>query len=106
MNAALTTIYTAIARLPGEVDVPDINPDFSAPWMAGLQIIVSYILGTALVVALGALIFALAALTIRAIPEQARGWAGDNIVKLVLGIVALGCVSGLFQWLVNFNFGF
>ena len=31
------------------VDVPPIQPRFDAPWMAGLQVLVSYVLGTAIV---------------------------------------------------------
>lgn len=89
------------------VDVPDINPDFSAPWMSGVQLIVSYILATALLVVIGALIVAIATLAFSGIgSQQMKSWAGDNIVKIFIAAAALGAVSGLFQWFVNFNFGF
>ena len=88
------------------VDVPPINPRFDAPWMNGVQVIVSYILGTALVLMILALIFAIVSLVTSILPDGARSWAGKNIVKVFIATAALAGISGLFQWIVNFNFGF
>lgn len=89
------------------VDVPPITPNFDAPWMNGLHVIVSYILGTALVLMTLALIVAIVSLVWPGLmPDAARSWAGKNIVKVFVATAALAGVSGLFQWIVNFNFGF
>ncbi len=102
----LTQTLATIIRTT-DVDVPDIAPDFSAPWMAGMQVIVSYILATAILIALGATIFAVLALIFaKAFPDRARSWAGDSIVWLIIGVIALGAVGGLFQFFINFDFGF
>ncbi|WP_336624988.1 MULTISPECIES: hypothetical protein [unclassified Microbacterium] len=88
------------------VDVPPIQPRFDAPWMSGLQVLVSYILGTAIVLAFLALVFAILALLTRMLPDGARTWAGKHIVTVFIATAALSAIGGLFQWFVNFNFGF
>ncbi len=87
--------------------MPNITPDFSAPWLQGLQVIVSYVLATGLVLAFLALIVAIIALVFRGIfPDQVRGWAGKNIVTVFIATAALGAVSGIFAWFISFDFGF
>lgn len=91
----------------GEVDVPDIQPDFSAPFFAGLQVIASYLLGAAMIVVFILLVVAGAALAFRGLaPERVRTWAGENIAWIFIAAAVLGAASGLFQWFVNFDFGF
>jgi hypothetical protein len=90
-----------------DVDVPPIGPNFSAPFFAGLQLIASYLLGAALIVVFMMLIIAGAALAFRGLaPERVRTWAGENIVWIFIAAAVLGAASGLFQWFVNFKFGF
>ncbi|MGZ0069869.1 hypothetical protein [Microbacterium arborescens] len=89
------------------VSVPPIEPRWDAPWLAGLQVLVSYVLATAIVLALLALIVAIAALVFQGIfPSQVRDWAGKNIVIIFVAAAALGAVGGLFAWFINFDFGF
>ena len=89
------------------VDVPPIDPDFSAPFFQGLQVIASYILAAAMLVVFIMLIVAIAALAFRGLaPERVRTWAGENIAWIFLATALLGAASGLFQWFVNFDFGF
>ncbi len=91
----------------GNVDVPPIGPNFSAPFFAGLQVIASYLLGAAMIVVFMMLIVAGAALAFRGLaPERVRTWAGENIVWIFIAAAVLGAASGLFQWFVNFDFGF
>jgi hypothetical protein len=90
-----------------DVDVPDIQPDFSAPFFAGLQVIASYLLGGAMIIVFIMLIVAGAALAFRGLaPERVRSWAGENIAWIFIAAAVLGAASGLFQWFVNFDFGF
>lgn len=95
-----------IPALPA-VDVPDIDPDFSAPFFGGLQVIASYVLAAAMIVVFVMLIVAIAALAFRGLaPERVRTWAGENIAWIFIAAALLGAASGLFQWFVNFDFGF
>ena len=92
---------------PLDVDVPDIQPDFTAPFFAGFQTIASYILAGALLVVLIMLIIAGAALAFRGLAsDRVRTWAGENILWIFIAAAVLGSASGLFQWFVGFDFGF
>ena len=94
-------------RAPAEVDIPDIQPDFSAPFFQGFQVIASYILAGAMLVVLIMLIIAGAALAFRGLAsDRARTWAGENILWIFIAAAVLGAASGLFAWFVNFDFGF
>ena len=90
-----------------EVDIPDIEPDFSAPFFAGFQVVASYILAGAMIVVLIMLIIAGASLAFRGLAsDRMRTWAGENILWIFIAAAVLGAASGLFQWFVNFDFGF
>jgi hypothetical protein len=90
-----------------DVDIPPIGPDFSAPFFVGLKVIASYLLGAAMIVVFIMLVIAICALAFRGLsPERMRTWAGENIAWIFLAAALLGGASGLFQWFVNFNFGF
>lgn len=90
-----------------DVDVPDIEPDFSAPFFGGFQVIASYILAGALLVVLIMLIIAGAALAFRGLAsDRVRTWAGENILWIFIAAAVLGAASGMFSWFVNFDFGF
>ena len=92
---------------PADVDVPDIEPDFTAPFFAGFQTIASYILAGALLVVLIMLMIAGAALAFRGLAsDRVRTWAGENILWIFIAAAVLGSASGLFQWFVGFDFGF
>lgn len=89
------------------VDVPPIGPDFSAPFFQGLQLVASYLLAGAMIAVFIMLVIAVGALAFRGLaPERVRSWAGENIAWIFLAAALLGGASGLFQWFVNFDFGF
>lgn len=89
------------------VDIPEINPDFSAPFFQGLQVIASYVLAGAMIVVFIMLIIAGAALAFRGLAsDRVRTWAGENILWIFIAAAVLGAASGLFAWFVNFDFGF
>src|SRR5690554_3798137 len=93
--------------LPADVTVPEISPDFSAPFFQGFQVIASYILAGAMLVVLIMLIIAAAALAFRGLAsDRVRSWAGENIMWIFVAAAILGAASGLFAWFVNFDFGF
>lgn len=89
------------------VDVPDIEPDFNAPFFEGFQTVASYILAGAMIVVLIMLIIAGAALAFRGLAsDRVRTWAGESIMWIFVATAVLGSASGLFQWFVGFDFGF
>lgn len=89
------------------IDVPDIGPDFSAPFFQGLQVLASYVLAAAIIAVFIMLVIAIGALAFRGLaPERVRTWAGENIAWIFLAAALLGGISGLFQWFINFDFGF
>lgn len=91
---------------PGVV-VPPISPDFSAPFFHGFQVIASYILAGAMIVVLIMLIIAGTSLAFRGLAsDRVRTWAGENIAWIFVAAAVLGGASGLFNWFINFNFGF
>lgn len=93
--------------VPFDVDVPEIQPDFSAPFFQGFQVIASYILAGAMIVVFIMLVVAGAALAFRGLaPDRVRSWAGENIAWIFIAAAILGAASGLFAWFVNFDFGF
>lgn len=90
-----------------DVDVPPIEPDFSAPFFKGFQVIASYILAGAMIVVFVMLVIAGAALAFRGLAsDRARTWAGENILWIFIAAAILGAASGLFAWFINFDFGF
>jgi hypothetical protein len=92
---------------PFDVDVPDINPDFSAPFFQGFQVIASYVLAGAMIVVFIMLVVAAAALSFRGLAsDRMRTWAGENILWIFIAAAVLGAANGLFAWFVNFDFGF
>lgn len=89
------------------VDIPDVQPDFSAPFFQGFQVVASYILAGAMLVVLIMLIIAGAALAFRGLAsDRVRTWAGENILWIFIAAAVLGAASGIFAWFVNFDFGF
>src|SRR5690242_8019270 len=93
--------------VPLDVDVPEIQPDFSAPFFQGFQVIASYILAGAMIVVFIMLVIAGAALAFRGLaPDRVRSWAGENIAWIFIAAAILGAASGLFAWFVDFDFGF
>jgi hypothetical protein len=53
------------------------------------------------------LIIAGASLAFRGLAsDRMRTWAGENILWIFIAAAVLGAASGLFQWFVNFDFGF
>lgn len=93
--------------VPSEISIPNIQPDFSAPFFHGFQVIVSYVLAGAMLAVLAMLIIAGGALAFHGLaPDRARNWAGENILRIFFAAAILGAASGIFAWFINFNFGF
>lgn len=93
--------------IPLDIDIPDVEPDFDAPWLDGVQVFASYFLATALVLLLIALIAAGLALGFHKLAsDRVRTLAGENIMWIFIATCVVGAASGIFQWFINFDFGF
>jgi len=93
--------------IPTAVDVPDISPDWNAPFISGLTSIGSYILAGALILTLIMLIIAFVGVVTKGGgSERYQSWAGEWILKILAVGAGLGAVNAIFAFAVGFDFGF
>lgn len=89
------------------VDVPDITPDWSAPFITGLVNIGSFILAGALIVTLVLLIIAFVGVVAKGGgSERYQSWSGEWILKILAVGAGLGAINAIFAFAVGFDFGF
>lgn len=88
-------------------EIPDIKPDFTAPFFKGLIMIASWVLAAALVIAFIAVVVCVALLVFKGIASsQARATAGAALPWALIGLIALSSITGIFTWVVGLDFGF
>lgn len=86
--------------------MPDISPDFSAPGTSGFTQILSWALGISLLVTFLALVLCFAALAFKGFGNQnIQTAASKSVLWVAVGVTALGGISGIFQFLVGFDWG-
>ena len=89
------------------IDVPEISPDFSAPFMAPLLRIVSWVLAGAMAVTIVLLIVAAVGVGTKGLgSSKYQEWAGSSILHIIGAIAILGSISGIFAFFVGFDLGF
>ena len=102
----LTEIVSVLSLLPA-ADFPDVQPDYSAPFMASLLRIAAYVMGVIMVILFLALAACIVMIAMRgSAPERARTWAISNVGWVFLGVAAAGSLGGIFAWMINFDLGF
>lgn len=100
-------IMTLDLLLPLSSVVPDIQPDFSAPFFTGLKMIASWVLAAALLAAFIVVVLAVAALVFKSLASsQMRAVAGAALPWALLGLIVLSGITGFFAWLLGLDFGF
>ena len=100
-------IWNTFSGVPTAVDVPDITPDWNAPFISGLISIGSYILAGALILTLIMLIVAFVGVVSKgAGSERYQSWAGESILKVLAVTAGLGAINAIFAFAVGFDFGF
>ncbi|TFD50735.1 hypothetical protein E3T43_18045 [Cryobacterium sp. Hh7] len=100
-------LWTALSGVPSAVDVPDITPDWDAPFISGLISIGSFILAGALIVVLIMLIIAFVGVVTKGGgSERFQSWSGEWILKILAVAAGLGAVNAIFAFAVGFDFGF
>lgn len=93
--------------LQADPNMPEISPDFSAPFFTGLVMIASWVLAGGFVLAFIALILCIAALALKGItPDKMRAAAGAGLPIVIGSVIGLAAVGGIFTWLVGLDFGF
>ena len=103
----MLTRYVTTIGLPAQIDIPDIEVDWSAPFIQPMQVVASWVLTGAIVFVLILLTIAIASIAgKRLAPERMQAWAGENVLWIFGVAVLLGSASGLFQYFVNFDLGF
>lgn len=89
------------------IDIPDIQPDFNAPFMQPLQLIVSWVLAAGMILVFATLIIAVVGVSMQGLGSQRyQEWAGASILRVLAATVILGSVSGIFAFFVGFDLGF
>lgn len=88
-------------------NVPDIQPDFSAPFFTGMKMIASWVLAGGLVAAFIVVVLAVTFLVFKGLASsQMRAIAGAALPWALLGLIVLSGITGLFTWLIGLDFGF
>lgn len=86
--------------------MPDISPDFTGPGTGGLTQIASWGLGIALIISFLALIGCFVILGGKGFGNQAlQQGASKAVLWVALAVTCLGGISGIFQFLVGFDWG-
>tara|TARA_B100000378_G_scaffold198357_1_gene161917 strand:- start:126 stop:428 length:303 start_codon:yes stop_codon:yes gene_type:complete len=85
---------------------PPVNPDYDAPFYAGINQIASWVLAGGLGVLVICGILAAVALGAKGTPERARTIAENWWFRIVVAILILGSFNGLFAFIWGFDFGF
>lgn len=88
-------------------NMPDIEPDFSAPFFKGLIMIASWVLAAGLVIAFIAVVLCVILLVFKGVASsQLRALAGAALPWALLGLIVLSGITGIFTWLIGLDFGF
>ncbi len=97
----------SILPLLTAIDVPDISPDFSAPFMAPLLRVISWVLAGGMVLTALALIVAVVGVAFKGLGNSKyQEWAGSSILWIVGVLAVLGSISGIFAFFAGFDLGF
>lgn len=98
---------TILTQIPLDPTIPDIQPDFSAPFFVGIKMVASWILAAGLLFAFIALILAIAMLAIKGLAgPQMKAIAAVALPWALAGLVILSAATGIFTWLIGLDFGF
>jgi len=98
----ITTLLEAVFA----VDIPPVEPDFSAPFITGLHRFASWALAGGLVVLLICAVLAAIALGVKSTPDRMRSIAENWFFRIIIALLVLGSLNGLFAFFFNYDFGF
>ncbi|MFB8191318.1 hypothetical protein ACFC14_18525 [Microbacterium sp. NPDC055988] len=101
MVLALIDLLTPIANMP------DIRPDFTAPFFKGFIMVASWILAIGLVAAFIAVVLGVTILVFKGVmSSQLRATAAAALPWAIIGLIVLSGITGIFTWLLGLDFGF
>ncbi|MGO1409978.1 MAG: hypothetical protein ACTHU7_00960 [Microbacterium sp.] len=99
-------LHSLIARFD-DSELPEIKPDFSAPFFDGIIMVASWILAVGLVLSFVALILAIIFLAWKGLGgDKMRALAGIALPWAIVGVIGLSAATGIFEWLIGLDFGF
>lgn len=88
------------------VSIPDVRPDFSAPFFVALQRLVSWFLGATALLAIVALAYCLVGVIFQGFGNQSyQQSAAANLLRVVLGVILLASSSAIVGFFWGFDLG-
>ena len=88
------------------VSIPDVQPDFSAPFFIALQRLVSWFLAVAALLSIVALAYCLIGVIFQGFGNQSyQQSAAANLLRVVLGVILLASASGIVGFFWGFDLG-
>ena len=98
-------VLQAVAQV-ASVSIPDVQPDFSAPFFVGLQQLVSWFLAVAALVSIVALAYCLLGVIFQGFGNQSyQQSAAANLLRVVLGVILLASASAIVGFFWGFDLG-
>jgi len=86
--------------------IPDVRPDFSAPFFVALQRLVSWFLAATALLAIVALAYCLVGVIFQGFGNQSyQQSAAANLLRVVLGVILLASSSAIVGFFWGFDLG-
>lgn len=88
------------------VTIPDVQPDFSAPFFVSLQRLVSWFLAVTVLLSIVALAYCLIGVIFQGFGNQSyQQSAAANLLRVVLGVILLASASAIVGFFWGFDLG-
>ena len=88
------------------VSIPDVQPDFSAPFFGALQQLVSWFLAAAALLSILALAYCLIGVIFQGFGNQSyQQSAAQNLLRVVIGVILLASASAIVGFFWGFDLG-
>jgi len=88
------------------VTIPDVQPDFSAPFFVGLQRLVSWFLAAAALLSILALAYCLIGVIFQGFGNQSyQQSAAANLLRVIIGTILLASASAIVGFFWGFDLG-
>ncbi|MCY7287726.1 MAG: hypothetical protein LH624_05615 [Cryobacterium sp.] len=101
----MVLVNTAAEQLQ-TVSIPDVRPDFSAPFFVALQRLVSWFLAATALLAIVALAYCLIGVIFQGLGNQSyQQSAAANLLRVVVGVILLASSSAIVGFFWGFDLG-
>ncbi len=98
-------VLEAVAQV-ATVTIPDVQPDFSAPFFVGIQRFVSWFLGICALLSIVAFAYCVLGIVFKGFGNQAyQEHAAANVVRVVVAVILLASASAIVGFFWGFDLG-